>query len=137
MDEQLENVQEELTPTPDPTGQLAKLKIRIPYDADEFDDNASYEAYLLSLLEDTKDIALNHLYPFLPEFPELPTKYYGWQLRACVELNNTYGFSGFKKYSENGLSFEKANDGMLAVSILNELVPYAGSPERSEVEDSD
>lgn len=117
--------------------QLDKLKVRIPYDEDEFSDNESYEAYLNSLLEDTEDIALNHLYPFLTEFPELPTKYYGWQIRACVELNDTYGFNGFKKYSENGLSFEKATDGMLAVSIINELVPYAGSPEITKKEETE
>jgi len=113
--------------------QLERLKIRIPYDEDLHGSNEDYENYLNSLLEDTKDIALNHLYPFLVEFPEeLPAKYNGWQLRACMELNDTYGFNGFKKYSENGLSFEKATDGMLAVSIINELVPYAGSPEESQ-----
>lgn len=120
--------------------QLDKLKVRIPYDEDEHGSNEDYEKYLESLLEDTEDIALNHLYPFLTEFPELPPKYYGWQLRACMELNDTYGFNGFKKYSENGLSFEKATDGMLAVSIINELVPYAGSPEitsNQEEESSD
>ena len=112
--------------------QLKKLKEIIPYDEDIYDSEEEYEAYLITLLEDTEDIALNHLYPFLVERPQLPIKYYGWQLRACCEINDVAGLNGLKSYSENGLAFSKATDGMLSQALLNELVPYAGVPERSE-----
>ena len=112
--------------------QLDNLKKRIPYDEETHESKELYEQYLNSLLEDTKDIALNHLYPFLVERPELPSRYYGWQLRACEEINETAGFRGLKSYSENGLSFSKATDGMLSLSIINELIPYAGIPEKKE-----
>lgn len=111
--------------------QLDKLKVRIPYDVSIHGSQTEYEAYLNSLLEDTEDIALNQLYPFLVERPSLPAKYLGWQLRACEEINETAGLKGLKKYSENGLSFEKATDSMLSISLMNELVPYAGVPERN------
>lgn len=117
--------------------QLERLKLRIPYDEYKYENEELYEAFLNSLLEDTKDIALNRLYPFLLVFPELPKKYHGWQIRACVELNDTYGFRGFKSYKENGLEFTRATDGMLTVSLLEELVPYAGAPERASTEVSD
>lgn len=117
--------------------QLERLKVRIPYDEYKYEDEELYEAFLNSLLEDTRDIALNRLYPFLLVFPELPKKYEGWQIRACVELNDTYGFRGFKSYSENGLSFTRATDGMLSLSLLEELVPYVGTPERASTEVSD
>ena len=112
--------------------QLERLKERIPYDKDTYDSEEEYEAYLTTLLEDTEDIALNHLYPFLVKRPALPVRYYGWQLRACCEINEVAGLNGLKSYSENGLAFSKATDGMLSQAILNELIPYAGIPEKTE-----
>ena len=130
-----ENLEENNEPTQDEVvecEQLKRLKKRIPYDEDRFESQENYISYLETLLEDTEDIALNQLYPFLVERPDLPERYYGWQIRASVELDETYGFGGFKKYSENGLSFEKVTDGMLSASLLKELVPYAGSPENTD-----
>ena len=117
--------------------QLERLKRRIPYDSDKYASQNDYIAYLNTLLEDSEDIALNQLYPFLVERPALLERYYGWQLRACMELDTTYGFSGIKKYSENGLMFEKISDGMLSSSLLNELIPYAGSPEITRKDESE
>lgn len=113
---------------------LEVLKTRIPMD-ESFESEETYEAYLNSLIDDATDIARNRLYPFLLVPPELPAKYKGWVVRASVELNTTYGYEGFKSYSENGLSFSKATDGMISLSLLEELVPYAGIPERKDKDD--
>ena len=112
--------------------QLERLKERILYDADVYDSEESYEAYLTTLLDDAESIALNHLYPFLVKRPALPERYKTWQLRACMEINDMAGFRGLKSYSENGLSFTKATDSMLSLALLSELIPYAGVPEKAE-----
>lgn len=112
--------------------QLERLKERILYDADVYESEGAYEAYLTTLLEDTESIALNHLYPFLVVRPKLPERYHFWQLRACMEVNDMAGFRGLKSYSENGLSFTKATDSMLSLALLSELIPYAGVPEKAE-----
>lgn len=112
--------------------QLEILKGRIPYDEEKYENEEDYEKYLNSLLTDTEDIALNKLYPFLVKRPSLPIRYYGWQIRACIEIDEFAGFNGLKSYSENGLSFSKATDGMLSLTLLTELIPYAGIPEKAE-----
>lgn len=114
--------------------QLDKLKIKIPYDERIFKNNESYEALLGSLLDDALNIALSTIYPFVEDYTELelPSKYYNWQIRAAVELYKNGENQGYKAYSENGLSWSKETDGALSVSLLEELVPKAGIPKRSE-----
>lgn len=115
--------------------QLTKLKGRIPYDKDKFQTDENYISVLSSLLEDSKNIALSTLYPFLDDFGgvELPTKYYNWQLRASVELYKWRGNTGVKSYSEVGLNWSRDNDGPLSNSLLEELEPpYVGIPKRSD-----
>lgn len=112
--------------------QLDILKARIPYNEEEYESEEKYEAYLEALLTDAEDIALNHLFPFVNKRPSLPEKYYGWQIRACVEINEMAGFNGLKSYSENGLSFSKATDSMLSLALITELIPYVGIPEKAE-----
>lgn len=114
--------------------QLDKLKIRIPYDEKIFGDNTKYENKLKELLEDSMNIALSNLYPFLEDFEgvELPKKYYNWQIRAAVELNKWKGTEGAKAYAENGLSWSKDNDGALSNTLLEELVPCVGVPKKKE-----
>lgn len=114
--------------------QLEKLKVKIPYDEDIFSSQEIYEDVLNGLLEDSKNIALADLYPFLDwSEMELPTKYYNWQIRASYELYKYDQFMGIKSYSENSLSFSRDSDG-LSKSLMNELVSKAGIPKKKEEE---
>lgn len=112
-------------------GQLTKLKLRIPYDEDIFESNENYENVLNSLLEDSKNILLETLYPF-NDFTdyEVPTQYYGWQLRCCIELYNMADKQGITNYSENSLSWTKLSDG-LSNSLMDKIVPNVGVPRKS------
>lgn len=115
--------------------QLTKLKGKIPRDADKFISTEEYENVLSNLLEDSKNIALSTLYPFLDDFEgvELPKKYYNWQIRASVELYKWLGNAGVKSYSETGLSWSRDNDGPLSNSLLEELEPpHVGIPRRRD-----
>lgn len=115
--------------------QLEKLKVKIPYDERIFKSTANYEALLMNLLDDALNIALGNIYPFLDDYTglELPSKYLNWQIRAAVELYRNGENQGYVSYSENGLSWGRKNDGALSNALLEELVPKAGTPKRSEV----
>ena len=98
--------------------QLEVLKKRLP----NVDENT-----LQSLLDDSKSIALNELFPFKEELPtELPSKYLNWQIRVCVYMWNNRGLLGYKSYEENNIKIELSSDNIPA-SFMKELVPYAGS----------
>lgn len=114
--------------------QLTKLKEKIPYDEDKFISMKDYEEKLSILLEDSKNIALSTLYPFLDDFEgiKLPTKYYNWQIRASVELYKWENNAGVKSYSELNLSWSRDNDGPLSNSLLDELIPHAGPLKRRD-----
>lgn len=121
--------------------QLKKLETRIPYENEEnlFFSKATYRDYLKSLLEDSKNIALSTLYPFIDDFSDmkLPSKYYNWQLRACEELHKMQGNAGIKAYSENGLSWSRDNDGPLSNTLMSEIEPsYVGIPKRRDIVDN-
>ncbi len=121
-------VEEEVNP------QLEKLKERIPYDEVIFGTQENYEKVLLNLLEDSKNIALEEIYPFRDFYEmELPKKYLNWQLRACVEIFNLADKNGIISYSENGLSFSRMEDG-ISSDLLDELIPKAGKLKRTEEE---
>lgn len=115
--------------------QLEKLKIKIPYNEKIFGSSADYEALLVNLLDDALYIALGNIYPFSDDYTELelPKKYLNWQIRAAVELYKNGDNQGYTSYSENGLSWGRKNDGALSNALLEELVPKAGTPKRSEV----
>lgn len=106
--------------------QLEKLKVKIPYDEDIFETNENYLVVLNDLLEDSKNILLETLYPF-EDFTELavPKKYYGWQLRCCVELYNLADKQGITNYSDNGISWTKLSDG-LSNSLMDKIVSHVG-----------
>ena len=106
--------------------QLTLLKVRIEYDVNVFTDNATYEAVLTRLLEDSKYIALSLRFPY-KDFSdmELPTKYNNWQLRCCEELYNAIGNQGIKSYSENGLSWTR-DSGYISNELRNEIEPIVG-----------
>lgn len=115
--------------------QLEKLKLRIPYDEDIFQNETVYEQVLTDLLEDSKNMCLSILYPFQDTTEiSLPTRYENWQLRACVELYNMADRQGIINYAENGISWGKKSDG-LSVSLMNELTSRVGVPKRIESED--
>ena len=113
--------------------QVKKLEIKIPYNENVYSNRGTYEAYLESLLEDAKNIALAEIYPFLDNYEgiELPSKYSNWQIRAAKQLHSNGALEGFKSYSENGLSYSKDNDSALSTALMNELIPRASAPKRS------
>lgn len=114
--------------------QLEKLKSRIPYDEDIFGSNENYETALGELLEDSKSIALETLFPFEDiSDMDLPTKYNNWQIRCCLELYNLADKSGLSSYSENGISWSKFSDG-LSNMLMNKLISKVGVP-KSENDD--
>lgn len=115
--------------------QLKKLKDRIPYDEDIFESETIYLQVLNDLLEDSKFIALEILFPYedYSEY-ELPSKYNNWQLRACVELYNLADKAGITNYSENGISWSKLSDG-LSNKLMESLTSKVGIPKRKESEE--
>lgn len=114
--------------------QLAKLKTRIPYDADIFGNVSNYQKALQELLEDSKSIALETLYPYedISEM-DLPSKYKNWQIRCCLELYQLADKSGITNYSENGISWAKLSDG-LSNMLMNKLISRVGVPKSEEEE---
>lgn len=112
--------------------QLSKLKDRIPYNENLFESEELYVSKLKGLLEDSKNIALSILYPFLDDYDdvELPSKYSNWQIRASLEIYKWEGNQGVKSYSELNLAWSRGNDGVLSNALLEELVPKASAPKR-------
>jgi len=110
------------------TTQLEKLQVKIPYDEDIFGSNENYLIVLNDLLEDSKNILLETLYPF-DDFEDyaIPNRYYNWQLRCCVELYNLADKQGITNYAENTISWTKLSDG-LSNSLMNKLVSNVGTP---------
>ena len=109
--------------------QLLKLEDRIPYDEDIFESEENYETALNELLDDSLYIALETLFPFEPDFEEkqLPTKYYNWQIRCCLELYALADKAGITNYTENSISWSKLSDG-LSNSLMNKLTSRAKAP---------
>lgn len=113
--------------------QLEKLKKRIPLEEWMQMDTEIYDQMLEDLLEDSKYIAFEILYPF-EDYPDnLDSRYHNWQLRACVELFNLADKAGITNYSENGISWSKLSDG-LPQSLLSALTSKVGIPKRTETE---
>jgi hypothetical protein len=108
--------------------QLERLKLRIPFDEDTFEDFNKYIQLLEMLLEDSKNIALSEIYPY-EDFSEmeLPKKYLNWQIRASVELYNLGDKDGIISYSENGLSWTK-DSSRLSKALMSEITRKAGVP---------
>ena len=112
--------------------QLLKLQSRIPYDEDVFGSQANYLAALGELLEDSKSIALETLYPYEDTSEmDLPSKYNNWQIRCCLELYNLADKSGVVNYSENGIGWSKLSDG-LSNFLMNKLTSKVGVPKDIE-----
>lgn len=116
--------------------QLPKLKERIPYDEALFENNEEYELVLTTLLDDSKTILMNKLFPFRDLSQEeyiIPINRYNWQLRCCVELINIADRMGYTGYAENDISWTKLSDG-LSYSLQNEVISNVGIPKRKVVE---
>ncbi len=118
--------------------QLKKLKRKIPYNEHKYPNKEDYEQKMEDLLDDALNIALSTLYPFIDDYTgiELPTKYYNWQIRACIELYSNGGIAGVKTYSENSLAWSRDNDNCISNALLDELVPKVGIPKRSKINDN-
>lgn len=115
--------------------QLIKLQARIPFDEDIFGTNESYIAALNELLEDSKSIALETLYPYKDTTDmDLPSKYNNWQIRCCLELYNLADKAGLSNYSENGISWSKLSDG-LSNQLMNKLTSKVGVPKAIDEEE--
>ena len=112
--------------------QLPELEKRIPFDEALHDSQELYEQILTDLLNDSKFICLSLLFPFenYAEY-KLPTRYYNWQLRACVELYNLADKISVKDYSENGISWSRLKDG-LSVSLTDELLSKVYVPDEDD-----
>lgn len=108
--------------------QMDLLKERIPYDEDIFGSEENYAQVLQDLLDDSKNIALETLFPF-EDFSEykLPKQYYNWQIRCCIELFNLAGKMGITSYTENRLSWTRLTDG-LSNSLMSKLISKVGIP---------
>ena len=112
--------------------QLPELEKRIPFDEALHESLEVYDQILTDLLNDSKFICLSLLFPFenYAEY-KLPTRYYNWQLRACVELYNLADKISVKDYSENGLSWSRLKDG-LSVSLTDELPSKVYVPDEDD-----
>ena len=110
----------------DRANQFKKLEKALPFKEGEFDNRNQYENTLNKLLDDSLYIALSDLYPYEDWTNiKLPSKFYNWQIRACIELCNFIGKEGILSYSENGLSYSKLKDG-LSNDLQNEIIPNVG-----------
>lgn len=117
---------------------LTRLEKRIPYREVIFGDITNYNLIMEDLIINSRNIGLSRVYPFYDySNKKLPTKYADWQYRCCVELYNLADKTGFHTYSENGLSWGKATDG-ISLQLLNEITSKAGVPSKViDEEDSD
>lgn len=116
--------------------QLPALKLRIPFDEAYFTDNAEYEQVLTDLLNTSKSILFDKLFPFDDTVEYLvPARRYEWQLRCCVELFNLADKAGLTSYAENDISWTKVSDG-LSRHLMNQLISNIGVPKR-KVEEED
>ena len=117
--------------------QLPALKLRIPFDEAYFTDNTEYEQVLTDLLNTSKSILFDKLFPFDDTVEYLvPARRYEWQLRCCVELFNLADKAGSTSYSENDISWTKVSDG-LSRHLMNQLISNVGVPKRKSLEEDE
>ena len=113
--------------------QLPALKLRIPYDEAYFSSTTEWEQVLTNLLNTSKDILFDKLFPFDDTVEYVvPLRRYDWQLRCCVELFNLADKAGLTNYAENDLSWTKISDG-LSRGLMNQLISNVGVPKRKTI----
>jgi len=116
---------------------LPLLEDRIPFDEDIFETQENWELSLTNLLNDSRDILLNKLYPFEDYSSYLiPLSKYNWIIRCSVEIYNLADKLGISSYSENKLSWTRYSDG-ISRSLMNELISHVGVPKHSEVDEGE
>lgn len=116
---------------------LDRLERRIPYKEVIFGNKENYNLILEDIIVNARNIALSRVYPFYDySNKKLPMKYADWQYRCCIELYNLADKSGFKTYSENGLSWGKTTDG-ISLELLNEITSKAGIPNKVKEDDNE
>lgn len=114
---------------------LPLLEDRIPFDEDIFETQENWELSLTNLLNDSRDILLNKLYPFEDYSSYLiPLNKYNWVIRCSVEIYNLSDKFGISSYSENKLSWTRYTDG-ISRSLMNELISHVGVPKPTIVEE--
>ena len=112
--------------------QLPALKLRIPNDEAYFTNATEWENVLKDLLETSKSILFDKLFPFDDSVEYvIPTRRYEWQLRCCVELFNLADKAGITNYSENDISWTKISDG-LSRGLMNQIMSSVGVPSYTE-----
>ena len=117
--------------------QLPALKERIPFDEAYFENETEWENVLKHLLDTSKDILFDKLFPFDNNVEYIiPARRYDWQLRCCVELFNLADKAGLTSYGENDISWTKIGDG-LSRHLMNQLISNVGVPKTTEVEDDE
>ena len=117
--------------------QLPALKLRIPYDEMYFSSNEEWEQVLTDLLNTSKSILFDKLFPFDDNVEYvIPTRRYEWQLRCCVELFNLADKSGLTSYAENDISWTKVSDG-LSRHLMNQIMSNVGVPKRKTEDDEE
>lgn len=92
-------------------------------------DDTSLDEIFKIKLEDAKYEYLRLVYPYNPEIDELPNdRAKSWQTRCAIELYKLDEEGNYTQYSENGLQWTKAKEG-LSTDLLNSLPPAkAGVP---------
>ena len=117
--------------------QLPALKERIPFDEAYFETQEEWENVLKQLLNTSKDILFDKLFPFddTVEYV-IPARRYDWQLRCCVELFNLADKAGSTSYAENDISWTKLSDG-LSRHLMNQLISNVGVPQPKQEEEED
>lgn len=112
--------------------QIQRLKKRIPYNKDIHKTRENYQQIIEDLIEDSENIGLSLKYPFHDySQKELPTRYYNWQIRCCLELYKLAGNSNIKSYSENKLNWTFFKNG-LSEDLINEIIPNVRTFEKDE-----
>lgn len=106
------------------TTQLSEMRLKILGNIED----TSKDEYFKLYLKDAKYIALGTLYPFDLNINELPKRIEeNWVVRCAIELYSNLGVEGYKKYAENGLSWEKESE-YVSSTLMNELTPKADVP---------
>ena len=116
---------------------LPLLEDRIPFDEDIFETQENWELSLTNLLNDSRDILLNKLYPFEDYSSYLiPLNKYNWIIRCSIEIYNLADKFGISSYSENKLSWARYSDG-ISKSLMSEIISHVGVPKYSEVDEGE
>lgn len=95
---------------------VGKIKAKYPYlEYNDIDD----------ILEISKEILLNTLYPFDNTITEIPPRKEMWIYRCMIEVIERNGMTSALAYRENGIqiNFDRTQ---VSQGLINELIPESG-----------